>query len=293
MNDNNNIHGVDRSALYNNAGVRLMTVGNHQAALELFRGALESKLTLERNALSSMEQPSNADDDDDSVTPEQRCVTPDQSDNSTSTTNVSSTASTTEHHPLNNLDSYLELSRTVGGPHSPQQSDRTTSTTDGVAAISIPNSNRGYEPYLFTTPFVVPERHNEDAPSVDASMLLTQSMSCKIVFNLGLIHQLVCRTSSKAASFYEIAATILSSLPDDTSDNVDVVQIRIALLNNFGVWCYENAEGESMMACFEQLIELFSSDATEFSTIDPSLLRGVQANFHAFLTPTNGVSLAA
>lgn len=277
---------IDRSATYNNAGVRLMTAGNHNAALELFRGALESKLSFERRSFSGREAP-----------PMERCVTPDMNDiapcssSSSSTSSIEGPSSTTS----TNLDSYLELSRnTEAGPqHLPQQSHFLT-FNDGISmTISIPSTlptsgGGGYEPYLYTKPFAVPEETNESSSST------TQAMSCRIVFNLALIHQMVCRSSAKAASFYEIAATLLSSLPDEQDEEIFV--LRLVLLNNFGVWCFENAEGESMMACFEQLVETLQiedDDGMSSLSIDPSILSGIQRNIQAFLTPMNGVSLAA
>jgi hypothetical protein len=275
---------IDRSATYNNAGVRLMTAGNHNAALELFRGALESKLSFERRAFSGR--------DDASI---ERCVTPDMSDTEVSPSSSSSSRSDNEDLPTTTLDTYLELSRSteVGPQHLPRQSPQFVTFNDGVTMmISMPSATSnsgggGCEPFLYTKPFAVPEETNGSV-----SQCTTQATSCRIVFNLALIHQLVCRSSAKAASFYEIAATLLSSLPDEQDDEIFV--LRLVLLNNFGVWCFENAEGESMMACFEQLVEtLQNEDEMSSLSIDPSILHGIQRNIQAFLTPMNGVSLAA
>ena len=254
---------MDRSATYNNAGVRLMSAGNHSAALELFRGALESKLALERFSEHGR-------------APE-RCVTPDEMSDSDTSSTTSRRSRSSEDLP-NELDSYLELSRNVPLPQH---------FAPSLGITTIPHTpllqlgGASYEPYLYTEAFSVPEDAEDHSP------FNTQAMSCRIVFNLALIHQLDCRTSAKAASFYEIAATLLSSLPEED----DIVLLRLVLLNNFGVWCFENAEGESMMACFEQLVDTLDEASSFF--MDSAVLCGVQRNIQAFLTPMNGVSLAA
>ena len=315
MGDNNN----DRSVVYNNAAIRLMTYGNYSAALEMFRGALESKLSQERmlvrddgvvpNAGAADQNDESMDDED--VEDHQRCVSPDGSDDSSSSYNTPMRSPQRN----DNLDSYLDLLRNMDDQQ--RQNDQASSsiTRDGMIASSTNSSSsvtpspshlssgdgitevvlhsyRGYEPYLYRIPFLLP-----GSPVTSASMQspqLTQSISCRIVFNLGLIHQTLCRTSCKVASFYEIAATLLSSLPAEFVDSREMaamtVLLRIAILNNFGVWCYENGEGESMMNSFEQLVDTLEEDQ---ELIDPSVVQGVRANIEAFLIPNNGASLAA
>ena len=308
MGDNIN----DRSALYNNAGIRLMGYGNYPAALEMFRGALESKLMQERlqlcNNESAAADPNNQVMDEYSLEGQQRCVSPDSSDDS----DMSSNTPMRTPQRNGNLDSFLDLLRNMDDQQ--RQNDQTPSTsvstrdgmitpTNGISSPIISPSPsdasdailppfRGYEPYLYRIPFELPGC--EMTSATQPSVALTQSLSCRIVFNLGLIHQTLCPTSCKVASFYEIAATLLSSLPAELVENSELavisVRLRIAILNNFGVWCYENGEGESMMNSFEQLVDTLDEDE---DLIDPDVVRGVRANFEAFLTPTSGASLAA
>ena len=308
MGDNIN----DRSVIYNNAGIRLMSYGNYSAALEMFRGALESKLIQERTLLSDDQNDESMEGGD--VDGHQRCVSPDGSNDSSTGYNTPIHS----HQRNDNLDSYLDLLRNMDEQQrqNDQASSSVTSTSvtrddmitstnsisvspspsygsgDGITSVVVRQSFRGYEPYLFQIPFVLPGRDVTSAPIQSAQ--LTQSISCRIVFNLALIHQSLCRSSCKVASFYEIAATLLSTLPAEFVDSSEMVGmtvlLRIAILNNFGVWCYENGEGESMMNSFEQLVDTLEEDA---ELIDPSVARGVRANINALLTPSNGASLAA
>jgi hypothetical protein len=322
----NNNRNNDHSVLYNNAGVRLMAAGNHNAALELFRGALEAKLTQERFALFTSNasvddnDDDNMDDDEFDDTENLRCVSPD-----TSSDDGSNTTPLRGHHPNDNLDSYLEILREMDEQAQNVTASSSSTTTPTISADSGSiMSNHGassspsvllneairstllnsqgacYEPYLYTKPFVIAEADSTSMTSSPQNTVQTsQSISCQIVFNLGLIHQMVCRTSCKVASFYEIAATLLSSLPSTMLDDdvATMMLLRIAILNNFGVWCFENGEGESMMNSFEQLVDTIHEDhdalSGSSSIIDPSIMRGVQANIQAFLTPHDNVSLAA
>lgn len=253
----------DRSATFNNAGVRIMALGNQLVALELFRGALESKLAYERNQRPSVS--------DQGII--QRCVTPDPPD----------CLDRAEVH-LANLDSYL------GQPqHSSPEQHRHPSAQDQLIShlqdgsdilddtITVPRQSRGYDPYVYMTPFEIPDQPTS-----------TQITSSVVVFNLGLIHHAMSRTSPKTAAFYEISAALLASMPESPN----TLLLRIALLNNFGVWCYENGDGESMRTCMEHLA-VAVNDEGSCSIVDSAVKQGVQSNIQWLLTPLDGGSAAA
>jgi hypothetical protein len=250
------------------------------------------------------------DDDDDEddrfedSNDQRRCVSPDSCDDSGSDSTPIQAPEVND-----NLDGYLDLLRNMDEQQrqndvailsitressiiDPSMSNSQSMPSAGVAT-NVRRCCGGYEPYLYSIPFVVP---GSDATSVSvsqSSMRKSQSISCRIVFNLALIHQMVSRTSCKVASFYEIAATLLSNLPsavEDSEETAAMVLLRVVILNNFGVWCYENGEGETMMNSFEQLMDTIQDD---HDVIDPTILQGVRANVQAFLTPQNGASLAA
>jgi hypothetical protein len=252
----------DRSAIYNNAGVRviLANVGNHVAALELFGGALEAKRTTEMTHGAPQPQ--------DSTTrpPPLDCVR------------------RAEVH-LQSLSSYLTSTSTssqqalsVGELHEILH-QHGSSINAGSDMITVPLSSRGYDPYLYKIPFRISDDQQE-------SPLLSSSA---IVFNMGLVHQMISRTGQKTADFYAIAASILS-IPPLLSDTL---LIRIALLNNLGVWCFENGEGGSMRTCMEQLSIVTSEEEAEASALDAGVLAGVRSNIQWLLNPLNGGSPAA
>jgi hypothetical protein len=145
--------------------------------------------------------------------------------------------------------------------------------------ITVPAQSRGYDPYIYRIPFQIPEEP-----------LSTQIISSIIVFNLGLVHQLASRESSKAAAFFEISAALLASLPESR----ETLLLRMVLLNNFGVWCFENGDGESMRTCMEHLtIALQDAMQDQTLAIDESTVEGIRSNIQGLLTPLHGGSPAA
>jgi hypothetical protein len=255
----------DRSHLFNNAGARVLSAGNVQVALDLFRGALEAKLSYERTL-----RPRGDFISEHPLSPIVRCVTPD-------------CVSTAENH-LAQMDSII-LRMDDGEPsshmgevlitHAPSATTRTEVRPTHVGTV-VPEDCRGYCPYFYRTPFEL----------TDGSRSSTELTSAIIVFNLGLVHHHEWMNSPKAAAFYEISAALLAS----ETDTPQAVLLKIALLNNFGIWCYENGDGESLRTCMEHLSSVVKHTSVPLSS---EVTEGVRANVKWLLTPPNGGSPAA
>lgn len=151
--------------------------------------------------------------------------------------------------------------------------------------LVVPTLERGYEPYLYKTFFHVPD-HSE-------SIYISSSY---IVFNMGLAHHLDRRIAPHSANYYEIAASMLSI---DATLTPDTLLLRMALLNNLGVWCYENGEGDSMRTYMEELSLILTNENVEGNTVVTSqsgseaFFVGIRSNIQWLLTPLNGGSPAA
>ena len=141
---------------------------------------------------------------------------------------------------------------------------------------AVPLESRGYNPFIYLQPFELP----------NTSFASTQLTSAVIVFNLGLVHHCASRNSPKTAAFYEIAAALLSSDLDLMRSSL----LRTAIINNFGVWCYENGEGESTRMCMEHLSRIIDASCTTMSTV---VEEGIRLNIQWLLTPPTGGSPAA
>lgn len=92
-----------------------------------------------------------------------------------------------------------------------------------------------YSPFIFCRPMRLPT--NKRLPS--------RNESATIIFNLALVDHLKNRASQQAVQLYELAMTLL------TGEVVD--ELGVALMNNIGAWCYENGDLEGTMTCIGHL----------------------------------------
>jgi hypothetical protein len=259
----------DLSSAYNNAGTRIMETrgGNRAVALELFRAALECMRLTERQELAAMandlEDPVPEEDDDLTVSASEDCLR-------------------RADMILRDLDSFL-----VPGQDQPSAEGGSASFTtplqdspsNHINALIVPIRSRGYDPYVYARPFCF---------STD-TLVLPHIRSGMIVFNLGLAHQAINRESLLASNFYELSASMVSSMPL----TLDTVLLRLALLNNLGVWSFENGDGESMCTCMEHMEVLVETARDIGSRMDPAVFNGIRENIQELLAPSHGGSPAA
>jgi hypothetical protein len=277
----------DRSSVFNNAGVDVLQSNptkNLSVAMDFFLAALESKLAFERHQFATTA------DDASPVLATKGAVS-----------GISSKAAClvqAELH-LENLTTFLSPSTTSAleedtsvlrqAPPNTVPSvvfvDPATTASSHMGRISVPVQCRGYNPYLFTSPF----RFSSDTQA--GSFAIAPLNSSFIVFNLGLVHQLMDRTSPKASSMYEISATLLASVPESP----ETLRLCLALYNNFGVWCFENGIGEAMRECMELLSLALDKEEQEDGSVSWTKedSQAMRSNIDWLLTPPNGGSPAA
>jgi hypothetical protein len=159
---------------------------------------------------------------------------------------------------------------------SPNAIEETNPVLEIVQEPAVPYETQGYSPYICQRPFELPLNRTTS----------TQLTSAAIIFNLGLVHQVVSKASAKATAFYEIAAALLSS--EDSSG--ESALLRVALMNNYGVLSYLNGEGEALALCMEHLSTVLREP---HPVIDTEIERNIHRNINWFLTPLNGGSPAA
>lgn len=129
-----------------------------------------------------------------------------------------------------------------------------------------------YSPYLFREPMKL--RHGVN--------LTTRKESATIIFNLALVDHLKNRCSEQAVQLYELAMTLL------TGDVVDL--LGIALMNNIGVWCYENGDLDGTITCMGHLASFLGSSG---GSMNQSQKEGLQSNILWLTNPTFAASPAA
>ena len=159
-----------------------------------------------------------------------------------------------------------------------------------------------FVPYLHLTPFAInglctgeirpsPPQSTPDVTATatrDETQLASMEStiySLMIMFNLALAHHTKDRASMKAFAIYQLAITLLTALPPPT--NSQSLLLHVAILNNYGVWCFENHESSFMAMCFEEMIhildEAYSGDNDITLTLGVEVKRGIFHNLQAVL----------
>jgi hypothetical protein len=162
---------MQRSMKFNNAGVDCIEAGHHRVAWDLFKGALEVKLAVERG-----EKQGNSDE----------CIL--------ETMNNSYVNKAAGH--LSNLDSYLPadviMASMITPP--PPSTDSTTSRYQQIDSESL------YSPYLYCHPIRLQEHAG----------FSSRRESATIIYNLALVDHMKHRCSEQAVALYELAMTLMT-----------------------------------------------------------------------------------
>jgi hypothetical protein len=227
-----NKHGImERSIKFNNAGVDCIEAGHHRVAWDLFKGALEVKLAVERGEKQGI------------------------SDECVLNTMHNSYVNKAAGH-LSNLDSYMAA--VVMAPAITQPPPSTDSTTSRYQQIQhVPPSDSLYSPYLYCHPIRLQE----------GAAFSSRRESATIIYNLALVDHMKHRCSEQSVALYELAMTLM------TGDTVDI--LGIALVNNIGVWCYENGDIDGALICMDHLSSFLNAGS---ALVDQEEKEGLNSN---------------
>ena len=223
---------MERSIRFNNAGVDCIEAGHNRIAWDLFKGALEVKLAVERC--------------------EKQGVKGDFAFRSMRNSYVEKA----EEHMVN-IEKYLQQDRQnraelQNGNQSQYNSNAQRMTVEQASSDVVT-----YAPFLFAHPM----RLRCDSSSS------SRRESATIIFNLALVDHMKNRCSEQAVALYELAMTLL------TGDTVDL--LGIALVNNIGVWCYENGDIDGALSCMGHLATFVNACGVE---IDQGEKEGLYSN---------------
>lgn len=370
---------MDRSTQFNNAGVACYEAGYPRIAWDLFKGALEVRLAVERSVAQQQLQQQQLQDptlqkgedaaatSTSSTTPADHIADADTTGKAgagavVTTNDVSSLAS--PHQPEQSQTTHYETNLAGQVLHPPPQTNLFVEQAEhhmanlsfymGHQIVGGENNNNNhnqsmmnmhhgllerqhgremlpvdadshswstdvaYTPRLFSRPLKLPETDvtttTTATPVMSASSSLSSSTlsqtttttitaaaaagnaSATIIFNLALIDHMRNSCSEHAIALYDLALRLRSGLPLD-----DVA--GIALINNIGVWCYENGDIDNAMNCMSHISPLIidgpsspsltSSDEAVLVGMDEDQRRALRANVVWFMNPTYQTSPAA
>lgn len=243
---------IEKARAFNNAGATFLEAGQSKAAWDLFKGALEVKLASER---SSDQQASRIGELDTYVRQ-------------------------AEYH-MQNLANY-----------------RSNNTDTGTASLlfEYPSMRGGgmphetstgcfFDPYISCHPFRVADEPRMIARPTTELAAKETTMSARastiIIFNLALVDHLHNRSSNHAISLYELATTLMVG--------EEVSPVGIALINNVGVWCYDNEDVQGGLRCMDHL----SSALHVCNSVDEGERARLVSNIQLMLIPPYSASPAA
>jgi hypothetical protein len=242
---------IEKARAFNNAGASFLEAGHGRAAWDLFKGALEVKLASER---SSDQQASR----------------------------------------LGTIDTYVRKAEY----HIQNQANYRLNNTDngtGSLLFDYPSmrgavmpleSSTGclFDPYISCHPFRIVDEPSIAGPTTELAAkdrTMSARASTMIIFNLALVDHLHNRSSNHAISLYELASTLMAG--------EDVGPVSIALINNIGVWCYDNEDVQGGLRCMDHM----SSALHVCNSVDEEERARLESNIQLMLIPPYSASPAA
>jgi len=250
-----------KAVQFNNAGVACFR-SEPKKAWELFKGALEVKLAMERNSMSSQQ-----------ALPAKPALFEQLS---AENAYVKRAQTILEE---GNDDDAMDLVPNVDGnvvTLEEVEASRTLVSSTLCQQFGKELGNIFYTPFLFTKPFLIPD---QDAVSPSE---MARTTSAIVIFNLALVEHLFNRSSNQAVSLYELATSLL------VGQTVD--QLGLALINNIGVWCYENDDLDAAQRCMDHLSRIMRSCHHLVSDSDQA---AILRNICCLLMPGGSTSPAA
>lgn len=139
-----------------------------------------------------------------------------------------------------------------------------------------------YEPFLCARPFFIPDRASINDCSSLNDLRFDQCANAAIIFNLALIDHIHNRKSAHAISLYKLATKLMV-------DNKKK-PLGIALINNIGVWNFENGDIDAAQRCMNHLLRILRGKFTEENSCQQ---KGLLSNIMWVLNPPCTASAAA
>jgi hypothetical protein len=235
---------MSKATVYNNAGVYHFKEGDYKIAWDLFKGALEVKLDMERieegseRTSTSLKNPYIMLAED--ILQSTKCCA--------------------------NQDLCCSLQRL------PQAPSRIPSFSDKSIGIRC-------DPYVYTRPFQIPEECNQLKPLADRA----RATNAIIIFNLALMEHIFDRLSEKVMCLYELSSSLL------VGEHMDL--LGVALVNNIGVWCFENDDMDASQRCMEHLRKTLQF--CDLSRVASREYSSIMNNIIWILSPPGAASAAA
>jgi hypothetical protein len=229
---------MDRTSVFNNAGVGFCQAGRLDVAQDMFLAALEETLLFARDAPEEQEQQPDQDatsgrqqqqQQQRRVTPPPPCVITAEnhlanmaailSSRPTATTNGTQSLSSRIDSAQEEEEEEVSSENTPPPPTALQQANNQQRAADHFGhednnenQSNRTTTSRPYRAYLYTEPISLQANNNNtqnDENNITSLASPIQLIGAVVVFNLALVHHLRNSSSIKARQFYEISQALL------------------------------------------------------------------------------------
>lgn len=248
---------ISKSIQFNNAGVACFRC-HPKKAWELFKGALEVKLALERSMNTHL--------------PAKLPLYENLSSTNSYVNRAQAILDEVDEEEISTNDDNVEMTLEE------VEESRTLLSSTIYKQFGDELGDIFYTPFLFSKPFLISD--NE----VLSPYGRARSTSAIVIFNLALVEHLFNRTSQQAVSLYELSTSLMVGR--------HVNELGIALVNNIGVWCWENDDMDAAQRCMDHLWRILRNPACQH-LIDSNEKSSILRNICSILTPRGTASPAA
>ena len=231
---------------FNNHGAACVTSGLHRIGWELLKGALELELAAQKhnNPRSQRRRPESGP--------------------------IKSYVGKAEEH-RDNIKTLLKDS-----PHNPSGSAHIPTETPLGRSNAAFEGLGSYDPFLYSRLFLIPEvsekipeyttakegEKPKRRPLTLTEFWLERTFGGMIIFNLAWVEHANTRRSQQAQQLYQLAASLSIpriANPRYKAPSPPISALGVAILNNWGVWCYENNDIDRAQQCMEHLSRILDS----------------------------------
>jgi hypothetical protein len=293
---------MDRTSVFNNAGVCFCQAGRLDVAQDMFLAALEETLLFARAPEDDAPEEQQQQQERVTTTPPPCVIAAEThlanmeailSSSRPPTATTSGGTSQEEEEEVSSENTPPSQSTLHQANH--QQDDRShhenSSEHRNISSNTTPRSH--HRAYLYTEPMSLQDS-NAGRQDENNSTSPIQLIGAVVVFNLALVHHLRNKSSTKARQFYEISQALMEDGlqamggggvdsvggegddgNDSRSDAYRCTLLQVALTNNFGVWLYENGNVQQARESVQRLVAMSAA----FGPLLPAAVQnGLSAN---------------
>jgi hypothetical protein len=280
---------TEKVTAFNNAGVSCFEKGHHCVAWDLFKGALEVKVILEKCGCDTRLEPS-------------------QNENYLQLAGKNMYIRQAEYF-LSHLEQYGVMGgeeSCEGREHEEEQQQQSSPPPPPISFSTTTQflpSTPCFVPYLFSRPLRIspsdlfpasaPFRENDSSIRLSNAQLSSYAI---IIFNLAMVGHMSGTHHQNFADGKTCSTFALYNLASSLVSGQRASTIGLALMNNIGCWCFEHDNYSDSQRCMELMSHMLHRRRPRGDSqcvMSDDELKGLTSNIICILNPPHAASPAA